>query len=261
MKHVMTCLNRTQTRRMDAPNCNDKDDALKICVLEWGRVVNCDASSLEGIERTRNLRLVQRNIPNLVVDTSRIYEALSVFTGRHRGRLFMVLRDPVERAISKYHYIKIATWERNYRPEVQNMTMTEFAQSRYCYGNWVTRRLVHKMRPDEELTRQDLAIAKEILRQKALILLTTDLAQGAHRLVRYFGWPMIGHMEQACVNKFAVEEPVNVNPHPPLPPPESEDYQAIRARNLLDVELYEYALRLYEAQGALLDTLRPSQQG
>ena len=250
MKHLMTCLNRTQTRRIDVPNCNDQESTLKICVLEWGTIVNCDASSPEGIERTSRLHLVERAVPNLVIDTSRVYEATSVFTPNHRGRLFVVLRDPVERAVSKFYYTKIATWERNYKPEMANMTMLEFADSRYNYNNWVTRRLVHKMRPDQEITEQDLSVAKEILRQKALILLTRNLTEGVQRLVQYFGWSVTPY-QQSCVNKFAVEEPVNSNPHP-VPSPDSEGYQAIRAHNLFDVRLYEYAQELYEAQGKFL---------
>mmetsp|Transcript_1762 Transcript_1762/g.4242 ORF Transcript_1762/g.4242 Transcript_1762/m.4242 type:complete len:259 (+) Transcript_1762:65-841(+) len=250
MKHLMTCLNRTQTRRMTAPNCNDQDEILKICVLEWGQVVNCDASSPQGIERIRKLHLVERNIPNLVIDSSRVFEALSVFTRNNRGRLFVVLRDPVERAVSKYYYTKIATWERNYHPEVQNMTMKDFAHSRYCYENWVTRRLVHKMSPNVAVTEDDLVVAKEILRQKALILLTKDMTEAGLRVTRYFGWPLTEY-QRWCINKFAVDEPVNVNPHP-VPPPESDDYQAIRSRNYLDVQLYEFALQLYDAQGVML---------
>jgi hypothetical protein len=251
MKHIMTCLERTQTRRMTIPECNDQEPDLKVCQLEWGSVVNADASSPDGIERIIRLKLVERNFDKLVLDTSRVYEALSILTPQHKGRLFMVLRDPVERAISKFYYTKVATWERNYKPEVQNMTMLEYASSHHCYNDWVTRRLIDTMVGDLEA--RDLALAKEILRQKALILLTSKMSEAGERLIKYFGWGATPY-QHSCIRKFAVEEPINTNPHP-VPSRDSAEWSAIRDRNKYDVELYEYAQQLYNHQSALLEEI------
>jgi hypothetical protein len=250
LKHLMVCLDRVQTRRMTLPDCNDDEENLHTCKLEWGTVVNADASSSGGIARINKLGLLRDHIPNLVIDTSRVFEALSILNPERRGRFFVAMRDPVERAVSKYYYTKIATWERNWHPDIVNMTMLEFTESRYCYDNWITRRLVNKMEPGLDLTPEDLAIAKEILRQKALILLTNDMTQSSVRLVKYFGWPT-SEYQQWCMNKFAVEEPINTNPHP-VPDRNSREWQAIREKNIFDVQLYDYALQLFEAQSALI---------
>jgi len=250
MKHILACMDRVLSRRMNDKDCSDKEADLHVCNYEFGSVVNADTSSPQGIERASKLGLTEKNFPNLVINTSRVFEALSIFNGQYRGKLFMILRHPIERAVSKYFYTKIATWERNYKPWVQNMTMAEFADSSYCYDNWITRRLVHKMKPHETLTYEDLAVAKEILRQKALILLTKDMSQAAKRLARYFGWNYDDRQGQ-CVNKYAVEQPVNSNPHP-LPPQDSPDWKAMEQKNLFDLELYAYADQLYQEQGALL---------
>lgn len=249
----MTCLGRTQTRRMTEPDCNDKEDKLHVCNLEFGRVVNADASSPPGIDRIRKLNLVDQNFPDLVIDTSRVFEALTVLNQKHKGRLFVVLRDPVERAISKYYYTRIATWERNYKPEIANMTIQEYATSKYSFGNWITRRLVHKMDPRYEVTRADLSLAKEVLRQKALILLTTRMEEAGFRLMTYFGWPFSGY-QRWCINKFAIEEPINKNPHP-IPDRDSPEWNALREQNIYDVELYDYALELYELQGQFMNAM------
>ena len=253
LKHIMVCLDRVQTRRMNLPECNEDENSIHTCKLEWGTVVNVDASSPGGIARINKLGLLKEKIPNLVIDTSRVFEALSILSKERRGRLFVVMRDPVERAISKFYYTKIATWERNWRPDVVNMTMIEFADSRYCYDNWITRRLVHKMAPGSELTLEDLAIAKEILRQKALILLTNDMIQSSDRIVKYFGWST-SEYQQWCINKFAVEEPINSNPHP-TQDRNSAEWHAIRQKNIFDVALYDYGLQLFEAQGRLIDQM------
>ena len=246
MKHMITCMGLTQTRRGSAENCNDQANYIHVCPLVWGTAVNADASSPLGIERIKRLGLLDLNVPKLVVTTSRFYEALNILTPQHRGRLFVILRDPVERAISKYYYTKFATWERNYNPAIANMTLMEYAQSKHCYDNWVTRRLIHKMNPDAVLTAGDLRLAKEILKQKALILLTDNLAQSSHRMAQYFGWEMDGN-ERWCVDKYARTEPVNQNPHP-IPHKDSPEWASIRDKNQLDVELYRYAMSIYHDQ-------------
>jgi hypothetical protein len=106
------------------------------------------------------------------------------------------------------------------------------------------------MEPGSDLIPEDLAIAKEILRQKALILLTNDMAQSSVRLVKYFNWPT-SEYQLWCMNKFAVEEPINTNPHPVLDR-NSIEWRALERKNSFDVELYDYALQLFEAQGTLI---------
>lgn len=247
MKHMLQCMGLAQTRRGSSdPACSDKADYIHVCPLVWGAAVNADASSPAGIERIKRLGMFDLNVTNLVVTSSRVYEALEIFTPQHRGRLFVMMRDPVERAISKYYYTQIATWERNYKPEMGNMTIIEYTESRHCYDNWMTRRLIHKMNPGFKLTQGDLRLAKEILRQKALVLLTSGMDQSAFRMAQYFGWDMSGD-QRWCIEKYSHREPVNQNPHP-LPSKDSPEWAAIRDKNLLDVDLYRYALSLYHDQ-------------
>lgn len=243
MKHMLTCMGLTQTRRGNSEGCDDQDDSIHVCPLVWGTVVNADASSPKGIARIKKIGIFDVNVPKLVITTSRIYEALSIFTPQHRGRLFLILRDPVERAISKYYYNQVATWEKNYNPSIANMTLFEFAQSRACYDNWITRRLIHKMNPDATVTEGDLRLAKEVLRQKALILLLSDFEQSSYRMVQYFDWGMTAN-QHWCGHRYSKVEVVNNNPHP-MPTKDSPEWAAIRDRNLIDVELYRYASELY----------------
>jgi hypothetical protein len=246
MKHMLQCMGLAQTRRGSDPVCNDKADYIHVCPLVWGTAVNADASSPQGIERIKRLGLFNLNATNLVVTTSRVYEALSIFNPQHRGRLFVMLRDPVERAISKFYYTKVATWERNYKPELANMSLVEYSLSHHCYDNWMTRRVVHKMDPQLQVTEGDLRVAKEILRQKALLLLTSNMDQSAFRMNQYFGWSLTGD-QRFCIEQYSHREHVNKNPHP-VPSKDSPEWAAIRDKNLLDVELYRYALTLYHDQ-------------
>lgn len=246
MKHMLTALDLAQTRRGNTPECNDSAEEISVCPLVWGSAVNADASSISGIERIQRLGLVDKNIPNLVVTSSRVYEALNVFNQHHRGRLFVLLRDPMERAVSKYYYNQIATWERNYNPVIANMTMIEYANSRLCFDNWITRRILHKMNPAEKITEGDLRLAKEFLRQKATILLMDDYARSVHTLTQYFGWKVNG-TQRWWIDKYTMENPVNKNPHP-MPDKLSPEWTALRDKHMMDIELYRYASKLYHEQ-------------
>lgn len=272
MKHIFTCLRKVQTRRMNDPNiCTDQEPILKICHLPFGtenlgsRVINADISSINGIERALDLGLTTTGTfrssvectsdhddgcvdEEFIVDTSRIYDALKVFTPSRRARLFMLLRHPVERAISKYFYIKVATWERNYKPQVQNMTLLEYADSKLCYNNWVTRRLVNKM--EGVLTVDDLKIAKEILRRKTLVLLLEDMDGAVERLRSFFGWNTepLDQEQQNCLKDFTHDNPINVNNNKGNVLAGGPEWKAIKEKNLMDIELFFYAKELYQLQ-------------
>ena len=60
-----------------------------------------------------------------------------------------------------------------------------------------------------------------------------------------------------CIHRNAVEEPRNANPHEELDP-DSEEYQAIRNKNLADIELYEYVQQLYREQGEMIAASKSS---
>ena len=129
----------------------------------------------------------------------------------------------------------------------------EFVNSPMCYDNWVVRRLIHKMPYNLEITEEDLALAKEIVKRKMLVLLTDDMEGSVERMRQYFGWDeeVLTDEQRDCIHRYAVEEPRNANPHEELDP-DSEEYQAIRNKNLADIELYEYVQQLYQEQGEMI---------
>jgi len=273
MKHIFTCLKKVQTRRMNDPNiCTDKEPNLRVCHLPFGtenlgsRVINADISSIDGIQRAMELDITTDgkiyNLPNctsancveeeFIVDTSRIYDALKIFTPKRRARLFMLWRHPVERALSKYFYIKVATWERNYKPQVANMSPIEYAQSNLCYNNWITRRLVNKMEGD--LTSEDLEFAKEILKHKTLILLLEDMQGAVERLRYFFRWNIepLNDEQQHCLKQFTYEKPINVNAQKGEVKIGGKEWEVIKLKNLMDLALMDYARELYKVQGQMI---------
>ncbi len=265
MKNIFSCLQKIQTGRSNREGvCEDSDTMLKVCELQFGslgrKVINVDASSFQGIQRGIDLGMTQKGSINGLIDasgneetfivvSSRFYDALSLFTPERQARLFLVLRHPVQRVISKYFYMKKATWERSYTESVSNMSLMEYASSKHCYSNWITRRLVNKMQGD--LNDYDLILAKEILRRKALILLLDDLPHSVERLRIYFGWQheVLSDDQKFCLNKFIKDEPANVNQDKEYVSPDSLEWNIIKEKNMMDIELMAFALQLYKEQG------------
>eukprot|EP00549_Striatella_unipunctata_P016767 CAMPEP_0118676676 /NCGR_PEP_ID=MMETSP0800-20121206/2182_1 /TAXON_ID=210618 ORGANISM="Striatella unipunctata, Strain CCMP2910" /NCGR_SAMPLE_ID=MMETSP0800 /ASSEMBLY_ACC=CAM_ASM_000638 /LENGTH=184 /DNA_ID=CAMNT_0006572221 /DNA_START=45 /DNA_END=599 /DNA_ORIENTATION=- len=170
----------------------------------------------------------------------------NVFSSSYKGRMFALFRHPVDRALSMYFYLATATWDPMHNPKLKDMTIEEYAHSDSIEHNWITRFLIDKTTGG--LTKEDMLVAKEILRKKCLVGMYDDLEESLDRFARYFGWDAdpTGHIE-ACQHA-CVESGDPRHRHPTLSEEEPE-YQFILDQNRYDLELYEYAKVLYEAQG------------
>ena len=114
----------------------------------------------------------------------------------------------------------------------------------------MTRFLCNKL--GGQLNADDLAFAKEVLRTKAIVGLVRKRNESYHRFKEYFGWKI----KDSDPNKVECEErylewgwdtshytPVGKN---------SEEWKLLLKSNTFDLELYEFAEKLFEVQGALL---------
>ena len=246
-----TCLNRVQASRVARDHCDLTDDNLHLCQTTFGRYVNADPSDDPGIERAHKLDLVGSGLADVLV-SSRILHVSELFDEEHHhGRAFTVMRHPVERTASTFHYLQNAEWERQYSPELKTMSLADYAQLESTANDWMVRWLTGKHA--EVLTRSDLEFAKELLRRKFLILLTDEMKTSVTRLASYMGWSiddgMMGCIDQHSTrtggaNKSTQQEGAG---RPPLEPG-TDDYEALLNINRFDVELYEYAQELFVEQ-------------
>lgn len=254
LKHILgTCLRRTAAARTSADYCNMNTDKLETCQTKVGTFVNADPSDHGGIQRCERMKLIESGIPDVIV-SSRILHAATLYDPDHKGRLFTIMRNPIERAVSTFYYLQNAYWERHYRPELKEMTILDYAALPDTANNWMTRWLTGK-NAEPHLTRQDLAFAKELLRRKFLILLTDEMATSIERLLYYMNWIMDeSHFEEtrACLlANTKKDQGQNRNKHL-MPDMGSPEYEALLAINHLDVELYEYATELFKEQHAVM---------
>ena len=152
-----------------------------------------------------------------------------------------------------FHYLKKATWEPTFSKEIQKIkTIEDYAISVFAEDNWMVRFLTNKM--TDMVTRKDLEVAKEILRRKCLVGIMVDVEGSIRRFNQYFGWTdkldETNQISQQCVQKY-LSGGSNKNKHE-LVEEGGMGWKILRANNLLDLELYEYVLQLYEEQTALI---------
>lgn len=127
-------------------------------------------------------------------------------------------------------------------------TIDRYAKSEYVENNWMTRFLSNKM--GGELTPDDEAIAKEVLRTKCIVGLLNKKDESMRRFVSYFSWDNTASRSLECQEKLLSWSWSAKNKHPPLEK-NSEAWKLLEEHNTFDMRLYEYAKQLFEYQRQL----------
>jgi major membrane immunogen (membrane-anchored lipoprotein) len=191
-----------------------------------------------------------------------------VFSTADPGRMFALFRHPVDRAVSMYYYLARASWDPYYNPALSKMTVEQYAKSGHIENNWMTRFLVNK--PGGTLGRGDMLLAKRIIKTKCLVGLYEDIEVSLSRFVRFFGWeqprggggnsttaPRSAADAVGCRSEAVARGDRYVSGKSSVGGgvgdmatvrPGSLAWNAIVRMNLFDLELYEYAKRVYQMQ-------------
>jgi len=204
----------------------------------------------DGIQRAAELGLASKRIADIIISPHFHSVTYQVFTPSSPGRLFALFRHPVDRALSAYHYLAKASWDPHYNPRLAKMSVVEFAKSRYIENNWLTRFLVDK--PGGKLTHADMLLAKKIIKFKCLVGLYEDIEVSMTRFQRYFRWKtdVSGAKMNQCRAGAVAHGDINVvHPEGTHVREGSKAWNAIVRTNVFDMELYEYAKKIYRIQG------------
>mmetsp|Transcript_141 Transcript_141/g.198 ORF Transcript_141/g.198 Transcript_141/m.198 type:complete len:514 (+) Transcript_141:81-1622(+) len=149
--------------------------------------LNVDTSTIAGIARAKHANLTSLDKVDFIV-SSHLHEGSALFTPDHKGRMITFLRHPVHLAVSLFHYLGHATWERNYRKEFANMTLLDYATSEQKgvrIDNWMTRYLSRNIAG--VLDETHLQLAMDILREKCLVGLVDEMEESFRRISLFFG--------------------------------------------------------------------------
>jgi len=246
LKEIMgTCLHLVQASRTSADFCDVEAKDLHVCRTRIGAYINCDTSDDKGIQRCRDLDLVKSGLPDIIV-SSRFLNAASLFDEDHLASAFTIMRDPIDRMASTFHYLREAKWERQYSESLKNITLLEYAKLEDTPRNWMVRWLTGQM-TKAKLDDDDLELAKEIIEKKFFILLTNEMKASVDMLIKHNRFKLSSEGRKCIEEKLKEHEKMESNDYPPLDK-EGEEYAKLKEMNSLDSELYEHALKLFTRQ-------------
>jgi len=157
---------------------------------------------------------------------------------------FTLLREPIERTISYYHFVRRTPAHYSYEQVTSgDMSLGEFIESRIdrMLDNGQTRLLAGLETGHElafgECTEELLEIAKRNLRENmAVVGLTEEFDATLLLLKRAFGWHRLFYTRENVSSKRLREAELQTT------------LNTIIETNQLDIELYQYATTLFEEQ-------------
>ena len=230
---------------------------LSILTLDDGaHYLNFDMSTSEGVLRAKEAGLGREGVEDVIV-TRYLFSASELFkdTG-HTGRCFTVLRHPIDRAVSLFYSLK-----RDKKKAVSDMSIGDYAKSSFAEDNWMVRIITNTM--TKKITKAHLDVAKEVVGRKCLVGFVDErFGESLERFAKFFRWEQINSInkhhaagtgttpekdtagKRKCANKL-VNTGVNRHQYPSLEET-SNAWKLLKAKNVYDIELYQYAEALYE---------------
>jgi hypothetical protein len=190
--------------------------------------------------------VIDAEIANSKQNSTRCVFGHLVYWGIHeklcsqmRPRYITVLRDPVERCISLYGFVKSRPENRYYRP---------IAENNWSLGDWLKYGNIHELSNGQirrllfdgsndiwlepHLTQEHLEAAKQRLREFWFVGLTETFDQDSHYL---YGKLNFRHFHPPRVVNATVNKPVAT----------AKEREALTEANQLDIELYKYVYQMH----------------
>lgn len=170
-----------------------------------------------------------------VVATRELALGSELFVDKSRtGRVFAVLRDPIEQALSDFHMRKAAPLTSPERlPE--DLTLSQFIESDRLVSNPLTRALAN-VTEEIILTESHVVAAKKMLHERVVVGLNEAFDESTRRFFQYFGWTI---HDDVCVANFEAARD-HRNEHEVIDE-SSHEGKTLADRQWADKEVYEYA--------------------
>lgn len=214
-----------------------------------GVIVNADMYSSNGIEYARENILLSTGLVD-AVSSPLIQPTADLFSSGHRGRVFTMLRHPIERATSYFYYIAKAIGDENYSPLFENISIEQYASTHEDRPefNYLTKMLSNNVdKTSQQLTLDDLNQAKEILEKKVLIGLLSEKEESIHRFGNFFGWTLDSGTNFCHHDMIEWEQ---AETHPEITPTDTA-WNLLWKKNAYDMDLFSYAQTLFSEQEKL----------
>lgn len=231
----------------DTTATSDEPEALAIDNINEHLYVNVDLSTAEGIEDAAKRGLKDSGLADVIVSSHVNYASNLLFdSDNHKGRLFTILRHPIDRAIATYYEVITKN------PDLSDMTLADYVHSTYVNdSDWMTRFLTNKRQ--ERIGPEHLQLAKEILRKKCLVGLYDEIEASFQLFQDYYGWVATNEKSnEMCHTEIIANEHERAAEifekvgH--LIDVESDEYQVLYNYNKYDLELYWYGVEVFKEQ-------------
>ena len=221
---------------------------MQVLSINEENYLNVDTTTQAGLNHAKSLNFMNSPLSPSIIYSPLIHEVGSIFTPSKRGRMFTLFRHPIERAVGMYFYLQTAKWDPLYNPELSKMSIEEYAMSASMENNWMTRFLVNKK--GGKLTIEDLNVAKEIIKRKCVVGLFEKMEESLIRFEIYFGWRAEMSSKQKKCEKKLLENGDERHDHP-IVEKGTKGWKALMQQNRFDMELYQYAVKLFDEQGKI----------
>lgn len=262
VKGVYECMGQTLAHAIGVdPRFGHQNKNEIVTFQPWNGVspasyVNVDVTSKWGINRAKRLGLVQSGVVNMIITSDVVYAVENLFDSQHKGRVLAIFRHPIDRLVSKFFYLREATWEEQYRPQWKNMGLLEFAKQRNSDNNHLVKKLAG-LGANETATESDFASARRTIKKRFIVGLTDQMKESVHRFNIVMGINETEDDKRQCMDHFfrgsvaAKRKSDNENPHKVAFG--SATWNAFAKRNALDMKLYEYILEVFEEQRDIIN--------
>lgn len=218
------------------------DPPLRTEVVYTSTYVNVDCSTKEGIDRGIAKNLATSNMIDVIYSPNiRVLARLFAPPVQAYGRPAVIIRNPIERAVAKYEYLK------GKDTHVKKMTLEKFAKSDYLEDNVLTKGIAG---------RNNLAVAKETLKRQFVVGLYDRMEESFERFEIFFGWNA-GNARTCQHNDVGRIMDKHRDIAERMPTEGSAALAILMEKNDSDMALYEFARFLFDYQGQTLFGIPP----
>jgi len=210
-------------------------------------------SQPDSILRAKEKGLVESGKVDIIFASFPEYAIEQLFDFSHKTRVLAMFRHPVDRLVSKFYYLQMATWEKTYKEEWRDISVLEWAQYINGDNNHMVKKLAGKLQ-NMTATEMDLNFAKKTIKNRFVVGLVDDMAESIRRFDVIMGINNKTKLYEKCNREYfgGGKKKKNSNAHPYIGA-ERYTYKLLTEQNDLDVQLYNYILELYEEQKEIID--------
>jgi len=194
--------------------------------------VNADTTSFEGINRAERLRLVPAHKADIIFTSYPEYAISHLYNRNNKGRAMGLFRHPVSRLVSKFYYLQIADWERSYKPQWKDMSVSYWARHSNNDNEHMVKKLAGK-RMNDVVDENDLILAMKTLKSRFIVGLMDNMEESIHRFNTILGIDETSKTRKECMDQYFGHGSLksNSNSHPKVSEG-SEPWKALRYQAL-----------------------------